>query len=116
VDAVPALAALRTSVRDVHARAERWSRSLAGQGVSCAVVDVAAVAGGGAFAEESFPSAGIALEGDAEVLLSRLRRGEPPVVARIGGDRVILDARTVLPDEDDALLRAIVAACRPQPA
>jgi L-seryl-tRNA(Ser) seleniumtransferase len=110
VDAVPALAALRTPVLDVRMRAERWARALAGHGVTCDVVDLAAVAGGGAFAEESFASAGIALGGDAEALLSRLRRGEPPVVARIEGDRVILDARTVLPDEDEPLLRAIVAA------
>jgi L-seryl-tRNA(Ser) seleniumtransferase len=110
VDAIPALAALRTPVGEVRARAERWSRALTGQGVKCDVVDLAAVAGGGAFAEESFASAGIALSGDAEALLSRLRRGEPPVIARIEGDRVVLDARTVLPDEDESLLRAIVSA------
>jgi L-seryl-tRNA(Ser) seleniumtransferase len=110
IDAIPTLAALRTPVHEVRARAERWSHALAGQGVKCDVVDLAAVAGGGAFAEESFASAGIALSGDPEVLLSRLRRGDPPVVARIEGDRVVLDARTVLRDEDDPLLRAIVAA------
>ncbi len=110
IDAIPALAALRTPVSEVRARAERWSRVLAERGVECDVLDLAAVAGGGAFAEESFASAGIALTGDPEALLSRLRRGDPPVVARIAGDRVVLDARTVLLDEDEPLLRAIVAA------
>lgn len=110
VDAIPTLAALRTPVGEVRARAERWSGALAERGVKCAVIDLAGVAGGGAFAEESFASAGIALEGDAEAMLARLRRGEPPVIARIEGDRVVLDARTVLPDEDEPLLRAIVAA------
>lgn len=119
IDAIPALAALRTPVQAVRARAERWSRELAERGVKCAVVDLAAVAGGGAFAEESFASAGLALDreaGDAESLLSRLRRGDPPVVARIADDRVVLDARTVLPDEDEPLLRAIVAACSAETA
>ena len=110
VEAIPVLAALRTPVGEVRARAERWSRVLAERGVKCDVVDLAAVAGGGAFAEESFASAGIALGGDPEALLSRLRRGDPPVVARIAEDRVVLDARTVLQDEDEPLLRAIVAA------
>jgi len=56
------------------------------------------------------PSAGVALEGDAERWLERLRRGTPPVVARIDGDRVVLDARTVLPGEDEELLGAVVTA------
>jgi L-seryl-tRNA(Ser) seleniumtransferase len=110
VDAIPALAALRAPVHEVRARAEGWSHVLAERGVKCDVVDLAAVAGGGAFAEESFASAGIALLGDPEALLSRLRRGDPPVIARIEADRVVLDARTVLRDEDESLLRAIIAA------
>ena len=109
-------AALRTPASEVRARAERWSRALAEHGVTCDVVDLSAVAGGGAFAEESFASAGVALRGDAEALLARLRRGEPPVVARIEGDRVVVDARTVLPDEDELLLRAIIAASRAETA
>jgi L-seryl-tRNA(Ser) seleniumtransferase len=36
-------------------------------------------------------------------LESRLRRGDPPVIARIVGDRVALDLRTV-PPEDEAEL------------
>jgi len=74
------------------------------------VVSLAAVAGGGAFAEEEVPSAGVALEGDAEQWLERLRTGEPPVVARIEDDRVVLDGRTVLPGEDAELVEAVVKA------
>jgi L-seryl-tRNA(Ser) seleniumtransferase len=110
IDAVPALAALRTPARAVTARAEAWARALRERGVACEVVPLDAVAGGGAFAEERVASAGVALEGDAEAWLARLRRGEPPVLARIEGDRVVLDARTVLPGEDDALLQAVVRA------
>jgi L-seryl-tRNA(Ser) seleniumtransferase len=39
-----------------------------------------------------------------------LREHEPPVIGRIEQDRVLLDPRTVLPDEDDALIEAVVAA------
>jgi L-seryl-tRNA(Ser) seleniumtransferase len=39
-----------------------------------------------------------------------LREHEPPVIGRIEQERVLLDPRTVLPDEDDVLLDAVVAA------
>jgi L-seryl-tRNA(Ser) seleniumtransferase len=45
-------------------------------------------------------------------LIDRLRAQEPPVIARIEADRAVLDPRTVLPDEDEPLLRAVIAAVR----
>jgi L-seryl-tRNA(Ser) seleniumtransferase len=113
IDAVPAMRALRMPLADVRARAEGWARRLTEAGVACEVVALDAVAGGGAFAEESVPSAGVALEGDAEAWLAALRTGDLPVVARIAGDRVVLDARSVLPDEDDALVTSVVSAHAP---
>jgi L-seryl-tRNA(Ser) seleniumtransferase len=110
LDAIPALAALRAPVSRVRVRAEGWARALNDRGIACEAVALDAVAGGGAFTEERLPSAGVALSGDAERWLERLRAGDPPVVARIEGDRVVLDARTVLPAEDEALLRAVVRA------
>ena len=110
LDAIPALAALRVPVTQVRARAEAWARALTERGIACEPVTLDAVAGGGAFAEEQVPSAGVALDGDAERWLETLRRGEPPVVARIEGDRVVLDARTVLPAEDAEVVEAVVRA------
>ncbi len=108
-DAIPVLAALRRPLSEVRARAERWAEQLRARGRKCHVVDLEAMVGGGAFAQESLASSGIALEGAADDQLARLRRGEPPVFARIAGDRVVLDARTVLPGEDEDLLHAIAA-------
>ena len=45
----------------------------------------------------------------ADDLASRLRRGPLPVVARIEDDRVVLDLRTVRPDEDLQLAEALAA-------
>jgi L-seryl-tRNA(Ser) seleniumtransferase len=45
-----------------------------------------------------------------DALASRLRTGEPPVVARIFRDRLLLDPRTVLPEQDQALLAALRTA------
>jgi len=45
-------------------------------------------------------------------LARRLRLGEPPVVARIDSDALLLDPRTVLPREEAALLRALSVALK----
>ena len=42
--------------------------------------------------------------------MERLRRWEPPVVARVEEDRVLLDPRTVLPQEENDLLPAVTSA------
>jgi L-seryl-tRNA(Ser) seleniumtransferase len=46
----------------------------------------------------------------AAALEERLRAGDPPMVARIENDRVLLDLRTVLPDEDDRLAAIVIRA------
>jgi L-seryl-tRNA(Ser) seleniumtransferase len=45
-------------------------------------------------------------------LAGALRSGEPPVVVRVAENRVLLDLRTVLPDEERLLLDAVLAAAR----
>jgi L-seryl-tRNA(Ser) seleniumtransferase len=39
--------------------------------------------------------------------LARLRQAQPPVIARIQDDRVVLDPRTVLIEQDDSLLAGL---------
>ena len=41
---------------------------------------------------------------------ARLRRGEPAVVARVDGERVLIDLRTIPPERDEALMAALEAA------
>ena len=110
-DGVPVLAALRAPIDAIRARAGRWAVELRARGVACELVELEAVAGGGAFAQESLASAGVALAADApegaSEQLARLRSGRPPVFARVAGGRLVLDARTVLPGEDDDLVLAV---------
>ena len=43
----------------------------------------------------------------AQVLAKKLRRQDPPVVGRISGNLLLLDPRSVLPEEDQAVLQAL---------
>ena len=50
------------------------------------------------------------MHADAEALAAKLRAGDQPVVGRIQDGRLLLDARTVLPGEDEALIAAVATA------
>jgi L-seryl-tRNA(Ser) seleniumtransferase len=125
--AVPALAMLGETEASVKRRAEaalaRVRALLAGalaQGAPLAEVSVApceSAVGGGAMPTARLPSWGLALAPvpgtRATDLELGLRRADPPVIARIVDDRVVLDMRTVLPRDTEALLAAVVAAVLP---
>jgi L-seryl-tRNA(Ser) seleniumtransferase len=110
LDEIPALAAARAPLARVRDRAAGWQRALASRGVAVEIVSLDAAMGGGTLAEASLASCGVALDGDAERLAALLRAGDPAVIARIHEGRLLFDARTVLPGEDEALLAAIGAA------
>ena len=67
--------------------------------------------GGGSFPGAKLPTWLVAIRHPApDTLAGRLRGAEPPVIARIVADRVVLDPRTILPDQIDATARAIGTA------
>jgi L-seryl-tRNA(Ser) seleniumtransferase len=66
------------------------------------------VIGGGANPEQSLPTCLIVIENENAVSEERrLRFHDPPIVTRIERDRVVLDLRTVLPDEETAVAEAL---------
>jgi L-seryl-tRNA(Ser) seleniumtransferase len=108
---VPAISMTLLSLAELLARAQAWVARLEEGGVKARVVELCSVTGGGTFAGEEIPSAGLAIDGsDPDALLAALRRAEPPVLARIEEGVVVCDARTVLPGEDDALLASVRSA------
>jgi len=107
-DAIPALAMIRQAEAQVRARAEALVTRL--QGVPATLERGTSVIGGGATPEQHLPTWLIVLQpADAAAAERRLRSHEPPVVARIEGDRLLIDLRTVLPEEEDALAGALQA-------
>ena len=63
---------------------------------------------GGSLPGVTLPTSVLALPAGApDALLARLRACDPPVVARIEDDRVVLDPRTVMPWEDEDVVRGV---------
>jgi L-seryl-tRNA(Ser) seleniumtransferase len=70
------------------------------------LVAAEACLGGGAGAGEAISGQAVGLPGD-DALLARLRTGSPPVVGYLRDGRLLLDLRTVHPDDDAALVAAV---------
>ena len=104
---IPALAMLTAPASEVRRRAAAIAQAV---GAAADVVDSDASVGGGAFPNARIPSAAVRLRGPARELEQRLRQGDPAVIGRIVDDCVLLDARTVLQDEDPQVIAAVRAA------
>ena len=106
---VPILKMMSLTLKQVRGRAEAWAAEL-GHGFALSNVEVSVVegestVGGGSLPGESMPTFLLSLEvKSAEKFLRGLRRNNPPVIARTENDKVLLDPRTVLPEQEGALL------------
>jgi L-seryl-tRNA(Ser) seleniumtransferase len=71
--------------------------------------------GGGTSPEKLFASRALSLSHpavSAQILATRLRSGSPPVVPRVEEERVILDLRSILPEEDPIVAASLAALSR----
>jgi len=106
LDCIPALRMIRMSADGIRARAEALAARLP-QG-SVKIEAGTSVIGGGSTPDKSLPTWLLVIEKqNASAEEKRLRANDPPVIARIENDRVVLDLRTVLPDEEEALVQAL---------
>ena len=104
-ECIPALAMIRQTPAGIRARAEAILRDV--PELDAVVVEGSSVIGGGATPEQSIPTWLIALEWRSGPAGKRLRAGDPPIVARIEQDRLVLDLRTVFPEEETELIAAL---------
>ena len=80
-----------------------FAQQLQSAGFTAEVIDGQSTVGGGSLPGETLPTKLVALDrANPDDFLARLRRGDPPVVARIENDRVVFDLRTVM--DQSALL------------
>jgi L-seryl-tRNA(Ser) seleniumtransferase len=112
---IPALRALSFTEEQLKARAERLAAKINAQGPALAatVLPGTSEVGGGALPLSALPTHLVAVTSGTyspDELAGRLRRRPLPVIGRIGGDRLLLDLRTVRPEEEAALVSALAAA------
>jgi L-seryl-tRNA(Ser) seleniumtransferase len=114
-DSVPVLRMMRLSKDEIARRAEKIvSRVGSAQAKSAALklelLDGESVIGGGAAPSAVLPTRLIALthaDFSADDLSARLRANTPPVIARVEEGRVLLDLRTVFPEQDEVLVEVL---------
>ena len=110
-ESVPVRRMLDADAEAIELRAQALAERLKENGWKVALVSGSSAVGGGSAPGVSLPTVLLAVEREgysAESLEARLRSLEPPVIARIQDERVILDLRTVLDDEAlDRLLRRL---------
>ena len=111
-ETVPVIRMATMPLEAIAVRAEILATRLRAGGFRAEVIDGTSTIGGGSAAGSQLPTRLVALsfEGlSADALESRLRTLDPPVIARIQDDRVVLDLRTVSPADDNELARALIS-------
>lgn len=100
---IPVWQMISAPVKALHHRAAAWQSQVGGE-----VMPSFSTVGGGSLPGESLPTYVLALRSDsAEALSAALRRAPMPVIGRIAADQVLLDPRTVLPDQESTLVEML---------
>lgn len=101
---IPVWRMIAASLPQLQARAEAWRQAL---GVG-EVISGESTIGGGSLPGETLPTCLLSLPASSpDRHAGRLRQSQPPVVARVQDDRLVLDPRSVLPEQDAQLLAAL---------
>jgi L-seryl-tRNA(Ser) seleniumtransferase len=110
---VPVYRMLTLPIEEIDRRAQALAQRLSqAPGLRATVIDGESAPGGGSAPGRTLPTRLVTLavsDQAPSALLERLRSLDPPVIARIVNDTVVLDLRTVLPDDEDALERALLS-------
>jgi L-seryl-tRNA(Ser) seleniumtransferase len=101
---IPIVRMMSLTQNHLRARADYWVEEI-GAGK---IVKGESTVGGGSLPGESIPTQLLALEVESAERFQRLlRRNFPPIIARTENDKVLLDPRTVLQEQDQALIAGV---------
>jgi L-seryl-tRNA(Ser) seleniumtransferase len=109
-ETVPSARMIAMTVGEIAGRVDAVVRQLRGVNCSADVIDGHSTIGGGSAPGSSLPTRLLAVTHRSlppVELEARLRTVSPPIVARIEHDRVLLDLRTVFPEQDEAVIAAL---------
>ena len=112
VSKIPVWRMISAPLEEIDRRARLWAQSLTG---FARIVDGETMIGGGSLPGGTLPTRLIAIGGEgktkhqsiAQALSQRLRCQEVPVIGRISGNVLLLDPRSVLPEEDKIVIKAL---------
>jgi L-seryl-tRNA(Ser) seleniumtransferase len=112
VSKIPVWRMISAPLEEIERRAGLWAQALDGL---APVIDGESMIGGGSLPGGTLPTRLLALGGQgkrkhkdlAQTVAQRLRCQEPPIVGRISGNLLLLDPRSVLPEEDETVLQAL---------
>jgi L-seryl-tRNA(Ser) seleniumtransferase len=120
-DEIPAMRMVRMTAPELKRRSENFLRELQPElpldEVELEIVDGESLVGGGSTPSQSLPTKTIRIASarySAAKLEQRLRRGpsDISVIARVEDDRLLIDLRTVFPEQEQQLLTALASALR----
>jgi L-seryl-tRNA(Ser) seleniumtransferase len=103
---VPVARMLALTAEEIGRRAGALASALASRGLTAVVADGHSTIGGGSAPGSTLPTRLVTIAHpamSAAAVEARLRLGDPPIIARIEHDRVVLDLRTVDPDDDELI-------------
>jgi L-seryl-tRNA(Ser) seleniumtransferase len=118
-DEIPAMRMIRATPQELKRRAENFIRELRPElpleEVEIEITDGSSLAGGGSTPAQSLPTKIIRIASarySATKLEQRLRRAPAgvSVIARVEDDQLILDLRTVFPEQESLLIKTLAAA------
>ena len=111
LEQVPIWRMIGAPIEAIERRAQEWVQALKDDDVAAEVVDGESTVGGGSLPGEVLPTKLVALAvPHPNEVVDALRAANPPVIARIEDDRLVLDPRTVLPEQEADLLRLVPEA------
>jgi L-seryl-tRNA(Ser) seleniumtransferase len=104
VERIPVYRMLATTLEELRRRCAAYVNAIPG----AVAVESDAYVGGGALPQTRVPSIAIAVPTqNADALAVKLRTESPPIVGRIDEGRVMLDLRTIAPDDDRIVIAAL---------
>ncbi len=109
---IPIWRMISAPLEEIDQRARRWAQALSGL---AQVIDGETMIGGGSLPGGVLPTRLVAIgqggrrkgQNMVHILSRKLRCQEIPVIGRISGNILLLDPRSVLPEEDEAILKAL---------
>lgn len=108
LEKIPVWRMISLSPDVIRARAAQWQAAVGGE-----IVASESTVGGGSLPGETLPTWALSPSvTQPNAAAARLRQFDPPVIARVSDDRLLLDPRTVLPGQDEIVIAALRAALK----